>query len=67
MSKILIDYLEILTESIVSTLNSPEAYLNKIALSAIVLILVSLLYFLFNNVVAKNIKSYKQRYTFKNY
>lgn len=62
MPEILTEYFTMLTENLLSTLNTPDAYLNKIALSAITIIVALIIHILFKNVITRNTKSIQRRY-----
>ncbi|NLC66219.1 MAG: mechanosensitive ion channel [Clostridium sp.] len=65
MAKIIRDYLDILTENLLKTLNTPDAYLNKIALSAVTLIIALLINAGLKNLINKNVKNLGKNYKLK--
>lgn len=60
MSEILTNYLDNLGENLFATLNTPDAYLNKIALTVVVIIVGILLHFLLKNLITKQVSIAKQ-------
>lgn len=65
MPEILTEYFRMLTTNLLSTLNTPDAYLNKIALSAITIIISLIIHILFKNIITTNTKSVQRRYNLK--
>lgn len=59
MKTLLKDYFDVLTKNLVDTLNNPDAYLNRIALTAVTIVAAVLLYMLLNYIIIKNIKDFK--------
>ena len=62
MPEILTEYFTMLTTNLLSTLNTPDAYLNKIALSAVTIIIGLIIHILFKNIITRNTKSMQRRY-----
>ena len=54
-------YFDGLTESLFSTLKTPDAYLNKIALTAIVILIGVVIYIILKKIVTRNEKDFKRR------
>lgn len=63
MPEFLKEYFEGLTEGLMTTLKTPDAYLNKVALTASIILVGWLLYIAFKRLVVKNINDYKKRLT----
>ncbi len=63
MPDFLTDYFEGLTNSFLSTMNTPDDYLNRIALSAVIMIIGLLLHLLLKTLITRNVSDYKNRYT----
>ncbi|MDW0110505.1 mechanosensitive ion channel family protein [Sporosarcina aquimarina] len=61
MPDFLQNYFDGLTESVFSTLKTPDAYLNKIALTAIIIVIGILLYMLLKKIVTRNESDFKRR------
>lgn len=64
MTNILTEYLNELTENLVTTLNTPDAYLNKIVVSTLSIIAIILIYILFKKSINRNVNSIKKRFRF---
>lgn len=62
MPEFLTDYFNGLTESFLSTLNTPDAYLNKISLTAVVFIISWLLHMLIQKLIKQNVSDIKKRF-----
>lgn len=60
MSDLLTDYLDNLGENLLTTLNTPDAYLNKIALTVVVILVGVLFHFLLKNLITKQVTIAKQ-------
>lgn len=65
MTEILTDYFNSLTENLVTTLNTPDAYLNKIVVSTLAIISIILIYVLFKKSINRNVKDIKKRFRFQ--
>lgn len=63
MPEFLKNYFEGLTDGLLVTLKTPDAYLNKIALTASIVVVGWLLYILFKRLVVKNISDYRKMFT----
>lgn len=63
MPDFLTEYLERLTNSFLSTMNTPDDYLNRIALSAVIIIIGLFFRLLFKKLITRNVSDYKSRYT----
>lgn len=63
MTDFLTDYFDNLTKSFLTTLNTPQDYLNKIALTAIVVFIGIFFYWLLKKLVTKNINDLQRRFT----
>lgn len=63
MTDVLADYFDNLTKSFLTTLNTPQDYLNKIALTAIVVFIGMLLHWLLKKLVTKNVSDLQRRFT----
>lgn len=61
MPDVLKEYFEELSEGLFSTLNTPDAYFNKVALTAIVIVLVVLFYLLLKKLLTRNETDFKKR------
>ncbi|KAA0955344.1 mechanosensitive ion channel [Planococcus sp. ANT_H30] len=61
MPDFLKDYFTDLSEGLFSTLNTPDAYFNKIALTVIVVVLAALFYFLVKKLLTRNEADFKKR------
>lgn len=62
MAKILSDYFNGLIKNLLSTLNTPDAYLNKIALTTITIVIGIFLHILFKNIIIRTSKDLKKRF-----
>lgn len=62
MGDALKDYFDKLTSNLLSTLTTPDDYLNKIALTAIIILIGLLLHILFKKLITKNVSDYKLRF-----
>ena len=63
MPEFLKKYFEGLTEGLLVTLKTPDAYLNKIALTASIVLVGWLIYIVLKRLVIENISDYKKRFT----
>ncbi|WP_303969073.1 mechanosensitive ion channel family protein [Sporosarcina ureae] len=63
MPEFLTEYLDGLTEGLLITLRQPDAYLNKIALTATIMVVGLLLNILFKRLIIKSINEYKREIT----
>ena len=63
MTDVLTDYFNGLTKSLLSTLNTPEDYLNKIALTAVVIIIGMFLHWLIKKFIIHNLSDFTKKYT----
>lgn len=63
MPELLKKYFEGLTEGLLDTLKTPDAYLNKIALTASIVLIGWLFYIAFKRLVIKNISNYNKKFT----
>ena len=61
MPEFLKEYFSGLADSLQSTLNTPDAYLSKVALSAVTLVLGFLLYIFLKKMIAQNVKGYTKK------
>lgn len=61
MPDLLKEYFDGLTESVFSTLKTPDAYLNKIALTAIIIAIGTLLYMTLKKIATRNENDFKRR------
>lgn len=61
MPDFLKEYFTGLTESVFSTLKTPDAYLNKIALTAIIIVIGFVIYLLLKKIIIRNQSDYKKR------
>lgn len=62
MPDFLREYFESLTKSFLSTLNTPHDYLNKIALTAIVIVIGMVLYFVLKSGITRNVKDIQRKF-----
>lgn len=62
MPDFLKDYFDQLTTSLLSTLTTPDDYLNKIALTATIIIIGFLLHILIKKIITKSVSDYKSKY-----
>src|SRR5699024_6270924 len=62
MPDFLTEYFESLTKSFLSTLNTPHDYLNKIALTAILIVIGMLLHFVFKRGIIRNVKDIQRKF-----
>lgn len=62
MTDVLTDYFDKLTEGLLSTLSTPDAYLNKMTLTIVLIIISLLLYFLFKKTLKHYMKDFKKRF-----
>lgn len=65
MPDFLTDYFNSVTKNLFTTLNTPDAYLNKIALTAIIAIIGLLLHLLLKKIISHNASDLKRRYTLR--
>lgn len=61
MADILTDYFDTLTKSFLTTLHTPQDYLNKLALTAIVVFIGILLHWVFKTLITRNISDLQNR------
>jgi len=62
MPDFLTNYFSGLVESLSSTLKTPDAYLNKIALTATVIVIGLVLHILLKNIITRNVKDFKSKF-----
>lgn len=65
MPDFLTEYFSGLAEGLLSTLKTPDAYLNKVALTAAILVLSLGLYVLFKKMIVRNVKEYTKKLQLK--
>lgn len=65
MADILNEYFNLLSKNLLTTLDTPDAYLNKIALSTIVTIVGVLIHILFKTIINRNIKGLTRKIRLK--
>lgn len=65
MTDIINEYFNLLSENLLTTLNTPDAYLNKIVLSIIVIIVGILIHILFKTIITRNIKGFTKKIRLK--
>lgn len=66
MPEFLLDYFSGLAESLQSTLNTPDAYLNKIALTVVILILSLSIYIFTKKLITRKMKDLMKKLQFQN-
>ncbi len=62
MPEFMTDYLSGLANGLMTTLNTPDAYLNKVALTAIIVVIGMGLHTLFEKMITRKVKSYTRRF-----
>lgn len=65
MTDILGEYFNLLSQNLLTTLDTPDAYLNKIALSTITIIIGILIHILFKAIINRNIKKFTRKIRIK--
>ncbi|MFD1928253.1 mechanosensitive ion channel family protein [Sporosarcina siberiensis] len=66
MPEFLLDYFSGLAESLQSTLNTPDAYLNKIALTVVIIILSLSIYIFIKKLITRTINDFMKKLQLKN-